>query len=134
LDEEVTIPGTFYYSTYRRHDSWQCKTTWRNIFKYISPYLVEFPGDLTVKTILSNALGAEKNIPDTQRNIDDQFFRTIGIQLKALGLVKIDYQSTVGGGMGLFWSATPAGERLMLQIRTVRTALPKGAATVAGPK
>ena len=53
--------------------------------------------------------------------IDDQSFKTIGVQLKALGLVNITYSKAVGGGMGLFWSATPSGERLTLELRTVRT-------------
>jgi hypothetical protein len=125
LDEEVTIPGKYYYSSYRMYQSWQSKTTWRNIFKHISPYLVELPNNTRVKSILCEALGAEKDIPNDNRSLDDQSFRTVGIQLEALGLVKIEYTLTVAGGMDLFWSATPAGKRLMLQTRTVRTASPK---------
>lgn len=53
--------------------------------------------------------------------VDDQLFRTIGVQLQALGLVKIEYSKTIAGGMALFWSLTRSGERLMVETRTVRT-------------
>jgi hypothetical protein len=53
--------------------------------------------------------------------LDDQSFQTVAVQLKALGLVNISYSEAVGGGMGVFWSLTPAGERHMVELRTVRT-------------
>jgi len=55
----------------------------------------------------------------------DQQFRTVSIQLQALGLVKVQYAEAIGGGMRLFWSLTPAGERLMMELRTVRKSLKK---------
>jgi hypothetical protein len=125
LDEKVTVPGEYYYTDYHRMQDWECKTTWREIFKIISPYLVEFPNDETVKSILCKMLGDKANVPRSQRTIDDQTFRTIGIQLQALGLVKVEYKETRGGGMSLFWFATPAGQRLMLELRTVRSSVKK---------
>jgi hypothetical protein len=53
--------------------------------------------------------------------LDEQDFQTVSVQLKALGLVDTQYSQAVGGSMGLFWSLTPAGEKLMLEVRTVRT-------------
>ena len=54
-------------------------------------------------------------------SLDDQDFQTVGVQLQALGLVSIDYSKTTSGGMGLFWSFTPKCERLMMELRAVRS-------------
>jgi hypothetical protein len=120
LDEETVVPGTYWRSGSR---PWQVKTTWRKIFGYVSPYLVQFPTDFKVQEILCKALFAETGTSgEAHESIDDQSFKTIGIQLQALGLVTIDYSQTTKGGMGLFWHLTSAGERQMLELRTVRTA------------
>jgi uncharacterized protein DUF4062 len=39
LDEEVTLPGTYYDNYYKRRKDWTSKTTWRQIFAYVGPYL-----------------------------------------------------------------------------------------------
>jgi len=59
------------------------------------------------------------------QSFDDQDFQTVGVQLRALGLVKIEYSETTTGGMGLFWSFTAKGEQLMVELRAVRSSLPK---------
>lgn len=118
LDDAIEIHGT-----YRRDNSaysWKAEMTWRAIFSTICPYLVQHPAASTIKGVL------EKTAFETSANgghsatIDDQVFQTVSVQLKALGLVKIEYLKTVAGGMGLFWSATPAGYALTLELRTVR--------------
>jgi hypothetical protein len=44
----------------------------------------------------------------------------VAVQLKALGLVRLEYSKTVAGSMDLFWSLTPGGEDLMMNIRTMK--------------
>src|ERR1700687_3461801 len=39
--------------------------------------------------------------------LNDQQFRTVAVQLQALGLVKLQYTPSTTGDMGLFWSLTP---------------------------
>ncbi|MDQ6701189.1 MAG: hypothetical protein M3Z36_13495, partial [Acidobacteriota bacterium] len=91
---------------------------------YMSPYLVRHPSDDDIKSVLASALFAQSQIVGTTATLDDQEFQTVAVQLKALGFVNIKYSKTVQGGMGVFWSLTSAGERLMMQLRTVRTNLP----------
>lgn len=100
---------------------WTVKCSWLKIFGYISPYLVKHPDDGYVKSILRTALFDNSHYEGSSATLNDQDFQTVSIQLKALGLVNINYSKTVQGGMALFWSLTPEGERLMFEIRTVRT-------------
>jgi hypothetical protein len=96
------------------------------VFGFISPYLDRHPADDYVKSILTTAL-FERSVDYARGHdpeLNDQQFRTVAVQLKALGLVTIDYLQTVGGGMGLFWSITNTGERLMIEVRTVRKGTP----------
>jgi len=125
LDEQITLGGTYRRKHYNDYQDWNTKTTWRKIYGYISPYLVRHPSDDDVKQILADALFDEAATePGSLQSFDDQDFRTVGVQLKALGLVSIDYTQTTAGGMGLFWSLTGAGERLMVEIRAVRSIKP----------
>ena len=83
---------------------------------------MSLPTDEYVKSILLSAGSAKSGASrdgDSFR-LDDQIFRTVGVQLQALGLVDLEYTQTTTGGMGLFWSITPSGNRLMLELRTVK--------------
>jgi hypothetical protein len=126
LDEDVRLGGRYWRKDYGEYRNWKVTTTWRKIFAHISPYLVSHPNADAVKGVLASALFSEANVDgeDTLTDFDDQGFQTVGVQLSALGLVKIQYTKTTSGGMGLFWSFTAAGERLMLELRTVRTKTP----------
>lgn len=121
LDETFTVHGNYYNDFSQRYKEWEINTNWYEIFSLISPYLVKFPNDEYVKLILTTALGKKADITVGNKSIDDQDFQTISIQLKALGLINAKYSQTTKGGMALFWSLTPRGERLMLEARTVRS-------------
>jgi len=122
LDEEFTLRGE-YKQGHIRYRNQEYKTSWRQIFAKIAPYLEKFPSEYEVKRILQKAFA----LTDDSFDLDDQIFTTIGVQLKALGLVKITYtpaseaftQSLVTTA-GI-WSLTRAGEQLMRELRTVRS-------------
>jgi Domain of unknown function (DUF4062) len=127
LDEEIAVGGYYYRSGRHGQQRWSKKTSWREIFGLISPYLIQLPNHEYVKDVLLRALFDEMNNHEVSSpNLDDQVFRTIGVQLSALGLVNLQRSSTTSGPMAVFWSATPAGERLMLELRAVRSKAPTG--------
>lgn len=118
LDDTIELHGTHRYDN--RPYSWKASMTWRAIFSAVCPYLVQHPAASTVKDIIKKSAFEVSNSRGYNAALDDQVFQTVSVQLKALGLVKIEYLKTVDGGMGLFWSATPAGDALTLELRTVR--------------
>lgn len=118
LDESFTISGT-YYDDYGKKQ-WQSTLSWGEIFAMISPYLPQIPNQEYVKETLKNSLIKRDNISDRVNSLDDQDFQTITIQLKALGLIQTKNAQTVKGGMAMFWSLTPEGEQLMVQLRAIR--------------
>lgn len=118
LDDAMELHGTHRYES--RPCSWKAKMTWKAIFSAICPYLIQRPAASIVKDVLEKAAFELSSSRGYGATLDDQVFQTVSVQLKALGLVKIEYLKTVGGGMGLFWSATPAGDALTLELRTVR--------------
>lgn len=125
LDEAIKMSGKYRYDG-RPGYQWSVQMTWRQIFSSISPYLIQHPVAATVKDILEDTAFKLAKTSGTSPILDDQDFQTVSVQLRALGLVKIQYLKTVAGGMGLFWSATSAGERLMLELRTVKSNENKG--------
>jgi Domain of unknown function (DUF4062) len=123
LEDTMVLHGTYFDRPYNRRTPWIVTLTWSEIFAYVSPYMVRIPNDEYVKSILTTAAFArsgEKRSDNTDPKLDDQNFRTVAVQLTALGLVKLQYAQTVGNSMGLFWSLTPSGERLMVELRTVK--------------
>lgn len=119
LDEAIELHGEYYYDGRKR--TWKAKATWGELFGFIAPYLVKHPNDATVKSVLKDALFDRSGSYGTTPSLDDQDFQTVAVQLKALDFVKLSYSKTVQGGMGLFWSATPAGERLTVELRAIRS-------------
>ena len=120
IDEKFTINGT-YYTDYGIR-KWSSKLTWGEIFFIISPYLAQTPGQDYVKDILHQAIIEKDGLSTRTNNIDDQDFQTIAIQLKALGLINTKHLKTTKGSMAMFWSFTPEGERLMVQLRAIPSA------------
>lgn len=121
LDETVRAFGQCSIVGYGRSQPWGVEITWREVFGYIGPYLIKHPNEDFVKTILGHALFKKSRAEGSRESLDDQFFQTVGVQLQALGLVRIKYSQTTTGGMAMFWTLTSVGERLMLELRTVRT-------------
>jgi uncharacterized protein DUF4062 len=120
LDEEIKIPFMFPGSSYAASGSFEVTVSWREIFYHICPYLSTSPSDDIVKGILQQALSKKRGY-GSQSTMDDQTFRTVALQLQVVGLVNVKPAKNTAGWTSLFWSLTGAGERLMLEIRTVRT-------------
>lgn len=121
LDENIKIAFTYYDRSYGRQLEWSTPVAWREIFFHISPYLIKIPLDLTVKETLQEAIfKAHFKGNGTSPAMDDQIFRTVALQLQSLGLVNVRRSKSTWGTAELFWSLTGAGERLMLEIRTIR--------------
>ncbi|HAU0968752.1 TPA: DUF4062 domain-containing protein [Legionella pneumophila] len=118
LDENYLLTGS---KTMRYHvTSWSKEITWENLFKIFSPFLMEIPTQSTVKHILEKHFASDEK--DIKRiDIDEQCFRTLSLQYKALGLVNINYSKAVNGSMYLFWSLTSSGQKLMSKLRAIKS-------------
>lgn len=119
FDEKFTVHGTYYTDHGKRE--WSSELTWRGMFAIISPYLSQNPSQDYVKEILKKAIIERDRLSTRSNSLNDQDFQTIAVQLKAFGLINTRYTKTTKGGMAMFWSFTPEGERLMVQLRAVRS-------------
>ena len=124
FDAEIAVTGNTHYHVgtgYGYADApWLVKLTWRKLFSLLAPYLMNHPHDDTVKKTLADVIADHAKVREGTQTLDDQQFKTITIQLKALGLVSVDYTKTTKGGMGLFWSLTDSGELVMTRERIVK--------------
>lgn len=125
IDSMFRVDGSYKYKQpggYRIETrTFSSDISWRELFALISPYLVEHPNDASVKQKIAGSLKLrEGKSLGYSTSINDQQFKTISIQLKAYGLVRIQYLKTTEGSMALFWSLTEKGEQLMMESRVVR--------------
>lgn len=118
LDDKFKISGTYFTDHGKRQ--WQSTLSWREIFSIVSPYLAQNPNQEYVKEVLKSEIIKRESISNRSNVLNDQDFQTIGVQLKALGLIQTKYAKTVKGDMAMFWSFTPEGERLMVQLRAIK--------------
>ncbi|WP_416760157.1 DUF4062 domain-containing protein [Pseudomonas sp. BNK-6] len=114
LDENFVVGGS-YMDRLKIH-KWSLDLTWSQIFYYVSPYLMNFPDQDSVKSSLCNALCVVAGVDNRYFTIDEDNFHTIAIQLRVLGLIKIE---SVRGG-DVVWSLTSEGEGLMVKLRAVK--------------
>jgi len=124
LQDKVELRGKYWRTSYNAWRFFEATLTWSEIFASVAPYLVRFPNDEVVKSTLSSAVFTRSghSADGEQPTLNDQQFRTVAVQLQALGLVKLQYTGSTTGAPGLFWSLTPSGERLMMELRTVKKA------------
>ena len=54
--------------------------------------------------------------------VDSDLFKTVRIQLIALGLIEVRPMTTVSNTTALFWGITAGGREVLLRIRTVKAA------------
>lgn len=120
LDESVELSGT-YWANGGHRNTWEARMKWHQIFASIGPYLVQHPNAAKIKDVLEAAAFKLSGRLGSNPSLDDQAFQTVSVQLRALGLVNITYSETTAGGMGLFWTATQSGERLTLDLRTIKS-------------
>ncbi len=122
LSEKVTLHGNYKARPLSLPYPWRIDLTWAQIFALIAPYLVSHPTDEYVKsTLATNAFVMSNSTGQGEPVLDDQLFRTIALQMQALGFVKVEYLQSMSGGMFLYWSLTPQGERQMMELRTVKS-------------
>lgn len=100
------------------------KISWGELFARIAPELLEHPSDGSVYFKLGASLyrklhsGSGISVPVKVQRDD---FQTIRTQFMALDLITTQYTKTTEGKMALFWSLTKRGQRLMLQLRTIKS-------------
>ncbi len=124
LSDKITMKGDC-WSTKYGHVEWTCTLTWADLFALLAPYLLQNPNDQYAKTMLTASLHDKSQQGGTSPTLNDQDFQTAKVQFMALNLVEVQYSETVKGGMALFWSLTPKGKKLLMELRTVKSSSSK---------
>jgi hypothetical protein len=119
LDDKVKLSASYHAPfSVLRPEVFSITLTWREVFAALAPALLEHPHETTVKNQIASSALFRGFL--NQPTIDEQDYQTIKIHLRALQLISVDYINSATGGMGLFWSLTPKGEGLLLELRSVR--------------
>jgi hypothetical protein len=115
IEDSIKIKGKYYSYQYKSYHEWSVDITWKEIFSLISPFLLTLPNESYVQIIMGREISKIGG-----GSINDQDFQTVKIQLLSLKLIDVQYLKTVQGGMGWFWSLTPKGNKLMVELRTIK--------------
>lgn len=117
IDSMFELSGQYY--EYNRYEVWRVSVSWRDVFYYISPYLINGYSQDAVKSVLVESACARAGFASYLGRLDDQVFQTVSIQMQALGLVRVAQGKRADGKFADFWSLTTSGKKLMVELRAI---------------
>jgi len=107
--------------------------TWNEIFYKISPVMIDEATDyqfrVSVEKLIQKEKGIQlKNSSDerfentyiTDVTVEDEFFQTIKVQLRALGLINKSTKSRSVKDTETYWTLTPYGDSVMNNLRAIK--------------
>lgn len=108
-----------------------CVVTWNEIFSVISPLMIDEDSETRIEDTLEAFLTRRErpaiidreefeNKDVSQLSIDREDFRTIMVQLNALGLIHKSTRQRSVRDRSTYWTLTPYGETLMTKLRAIR--------------
>ncbi|MEO7931731.1 MAG: DUF4062 domain-containing protein [Chthoniobacterales bacterium] len=100
--------------------SWETDISWNEIIGLLGPQLFQPLNEETANSELGKSIAVRLPLDGHSVSIERETFATMKLQLLALGFIKIESLKTMKGGMGLFWSLSPVGRDVMLQVRTIK--------------
>ena len=103
------------------------------MFYTVSPLLIHESNEYSmrralVKRLLSKAQKRHRKLStygistDTEHEIDDEGFRTIIVQLRALGLIEKSARPRSVHDKATYWTLTPFGDNIMNRLRAITRA------------
>lgn len=119
LEEPVTVFGKS--SPLSSAVRWEFKTTWKELFAIVAPYLMRHPEDDFLNGTLAEYFCTQSCSSCLKPKIVDHVYHTVRTQFQALGLIKVEYSGTTAGGAALFWTLTGPGASQMMSLRAVRS-------------
>jgi len=120
-DDKFELNFRYYYS--KNHND-NIEITWNNIFYLIAPLMVDeaTEEDLhnELRDYLREIIDEKRKIRPSNIDVNNVDFQTIKVQLIALGLIfKSDKKRSIKDS-GVYWSLTPYGENVMMQLRALK--------------
>ena len=133
LSDRFHLAGTYLLSNNHSGD-WKIDWTWERIFSAIAPDLLTWTNEGMVSLSLAkSAICASRGYTTVMvASVQTEMFKSVKVQLMALGLVDVQPQTTVSKTVALFWALTPKGRELLMQVRTVKAQEERNAPPLAG--
>lgn len=107
--------------------------SWNEIFYQISPKMIDESNDRQFKLSIENLIqkikseelknSGDKRFKDTSIKdivMEDEFYQTIKVQLRALGLINKSLKSRSVKDTATYWSLTPYGDSVMNKLRAIK--------------
>ena len=122
LDEKICMSGLCRLPGFTSESAWALAISWADLFALIAPHLLPHPNDGLAMLLFGKALCKRAQPSASFLSLNEEAYQTAKIQLMALGLVDLRYMQTTKGEMALFWSLTPRGREMLIQLRSVKSA------------
>lgn len=117
-DDKVELTFRYYLS-----GSKICRklaTTWNSIISVLAPLMIDECSENKLYKSLSSYFKSKFKIDTTIYSIDETDFQMIKVQLIALSIMKISERKKTAKDNETYWTLTPYGNRLMMQLKALK--------------
>ena len=95
--------------------------SWSELFGLIGPILLSGHADEYMKGYIAKQLIESQAKSCYSAHLIEQDFNTVKIHFLALNIISLTYSKTIKGDTAaLFWQLTPSGQKLLLNLRSVK--------------
>lgn len=119
-DSKFKISGTYKIQYNGHENKWETACTWNDILYHIGPDLFQWTNENTVNSSLAKAILEKTEKKTWSAKIDDESFKTLKIQMIALGWADVRPLNTKSGTVSLFWTITSEGKQALMRLRTIK--------------
>lgn len=95
-------------------------STWNVIISVLAPLMVDECTERKLSNSLALFFKSELKIDATIYSIDETDFQTIKVQLIALCIMKISERKRTAKNTDTYWTLTPYGNKLMMQLKALK--------------
>ena len=125
-DDMYTIHFSYEKKNTYTRKSIQFDCSWNDIFRALSPLMLDETSEIDLLAEINRFIFIEApnqlHLPQLENSIkiDYEDYKTIVVQFVALGLIKTSDKKKNAGNTNVYWSLTPFGHTMMIQLRALR--------------
>ena len=132
-DDDILLKYSFKAGNWQSEKGYTASINidWNSIFYQVSPKMInelddwQFKGSINqlISKLAKEIFKDDKDFkgePLSKFNIEDEFYQTIKVQLRALGLINKSTKNRSVKDTGTYWTLTPYGDNVMNKLRAIK--------------
>ena len=96
------------------------KVTWNKIISSLAPHMINECAEIILRHVVDEMVGQIDSNITVYRNLSDESFQTIKVQLIALGIIKPSVKKHSTTDSNTYWTLTSYGNKVMMRLKALK--------------